>query len=239
MVSQIRTALAERERKLGTYRLQGTTIDAASGQQARFRFMFRAPNQMRGELLAPTHRIFAFDGHNLSELAVDTGVLTHWDLAGLDRAHADSMLHQVFAPFAPEGFRAPLMPTGPEVRATSIDRAGATMVRLSADLVEGGEEYFFAYELRPPAMDLLREETRSPAGEHVVEVLKERCDPGWGFCLPEAWVEKAGTQETAHTVLDAIDLNPPLSPADIALAVPDGGREETQHLAMSGDGGTL
>ena len=63
---------------------------------------FAAPG-VRGELIEPSYRIFAFDGQHLGELDPTSGVLTHWDLSNLDRARADTFLHQVFAPFAPEG----------------------------------------------------------------------------------------------------------------------------------------
>ncbi len=237
LLSQLRSGLAERERKLESYRLEGATTDVASGQQARFRFAFRAPGQMRGELLAPTPHVFAFDGHQLAEVAADTGTLTQWDLTGLDRHRADAVLHEIFAPFAPEGFRAPLIPAGPQVQVTAIDGGDPSVLRVSADLADGAEAYHFEYDFRAPAMDLLRELTRAPSGERIIEVVKERCDAAWGFCLPAAWVEKVGGQEISRTVLSTIEANPALAPSDFVLAVPDGGHAETRRMLAADDAG--
>lgn len=234
LLSQARSALAERERKLQTYRFHGETTDLERGQTLAFNFVYRAPGKMRGETLGPGGHVFSFDGATLRELDVAAKKLTTYDLTALPRAKSDELLHQIFAPFAPEGFRAPLLPQGPAVKAAA--RVGAEdkpEVQLTAEVADGAERYAFVYRYRTPAMDLVEKVIRAPDGDHTTRVNKQSCEPRSGLCVPTEIVESAGGKPMARTVLSDVAINGPVTDGDFTLAAPPGGTEEKKSLAAA------
>lgn len=234
LLSQARSALAERERKLQSYRFHGETTDLARGETLAFNFVYRSPGKMRGETLGPSGHVFVFDGTALRELDVAAKKLTTFDLSELPRDRSDALLHQIFAPFAPEGFRAPLLPQAPSVKA--VRRVGAEdkpEVELTAEVADGAQRYAFVYRYRTPAMDLVQKTIRAPDGEHTTTVNKQSCEPKSGLCVPTEIVESAGGKPVARTLLSEVAVNGPVTDGDFALAVPPGGTEEKKSLAAA------
>jgi hypothetical protein len=234
LLSQARSALAERERKLQTYRFHGQTTDLQRQETLGFNFVYRAPTKMRGETLGASAHVFVFDGSSLRELDVAAKKVTTYDLTGLPRDRSDALLHQIFAPFAPEGFRAPLLPAGSAVKAER--RIGAeekAEVMLTTEVADGAEHYAFIYRYRTPAMDLVEKIIRAPDGDHSTVVNKQSCEPKSGLCVPTEIVETAAGKPVARTVLSEVAINGPVTDGDFVLAVPAGGTEEKKSLAAA------
>src|SRR6185437_10661631 len=113
--------------------------------------------------------VFVFDGTSLKDLDVAAKKLTTFDLSGLPKDKADGFLHQIFAPFAPEGFRAPLLPS--TVTATKKTTAEGDEVQLAATVPDGAQKYAFTFAFRAPAMDLLDKQIVGPDGQSRVQVV--------------------------------------------------------------------
>ena len=60
LVAEAKRALAEREKRLTSYRLEVDTV--AGDQRAHHEFAFRSPTQSRGHVTAPQEVEIAFDG---------------------------------------------------------------------------------------------------------------------------------------------------------------------------------
>jgi outer membrane lipoprotein-sorting protein len=233
-VSQARSSLAEREHKLIAYSFSGTTTDLASNQSLSYQFTYRSPNKMRGELLGEQPHTFVFDGKQLSELAPLDKKVLRYDLSALPRAKADVFLHQIFEPFAPEGFRTPLLPTGPSVTAKDVEDAhGKAQLELGADLEESGEHFQFAFDFVPGSMDLVRKKVTGPTGVVITEVTVQHCDAALGLCFPQEITEQRDGKPSAKTVLTAVQINPAVAEDLFTLATPAGFTEEQKHLATS------
>ena len=109
-------------------------------------------------------------------------------------------------PFAPEGFRTPLLPTtGVEVSA-----AGAPgEVNVS---VAPGQGVSVWYRLRWPSGDFLEKRTVSSGKERRLTVLDEKCDAQLKLCVPvkleEHLVgEDGGRELLGKTTVTEVELN--------------------------------
>lgn len=234
LASQARTHLAERERKLSSYRFHGVSTDVARNETLAFDFAYKNPNKMRGETFGATPHVLAFDGRTFRDLDVNAKKLTTYDLSGLSKPRADVFLHQVFAAFVPEGFRAPLLPAGRPLEAVESNGPdGRREVALSATIPDGDAKYAFSFRFATPAMDLIEKKVSGPEGESRVQVIKQTCDHATGLCFPTEILESHGGKPTVRTVLSDIAINGPVTDAELVPAVPDGGSEEKKSLAAA------
>ena len=85
LASQARTQLAERERKITSYRFHGTTTDLTRNESLGFSFVYRSPGKMRGETDGASPHTFVFDGQTLRDLDVSAKKLTTYDLSSLPK----------------------------------------------------------------------------------------------------------------------------------------------------------
>jgi outer membrane lipoprotein-sorting protein len=216
LLSDLKTGLAQRDRKLRSYELHGTTTE--QGQVAQFRFFYRAPNRMRGVLEKPTEREFAFDGTTLRELDRVGKKLTEISL-DVPEERAKLFLTQLFGAFAPEGYRVPLLlSSGVTVRQTKHPRAENALEARQETADDSGQKIAVTYLFRAPAMDLLEKRTEvagQPGASVVVE--DEHCDEKLGLCVP-----KRLTQGEAVTVFDEVKLNPEIPQDSFTLTAPEG-----------------
>lgn len=233
LVSQARTQLAERERKLVSYRFHGSTTDLTRNQSLGFKFLFRSPDKMRGETEGAQPHVFVFDGKALRDLDVSKKKLTTYDLSSLPKAKADAFLHEIFAPFAPEGFRAPLLPGGPLQAETRLGEGDKKELWLSGAVADGAQKYEFSFLFALPAMDLVQKDISAPDGKSRIAVTRQSCDPKLGLCFPAEVLETRDGKPVARTVLSDIEVNGAVADADFALAVPPGGTEEKKSLASA------
>ncbi|MFY0571744.1 hypothetical protein ACN28E_49055 [Archangium lansingense] len=229
LLSDARQRLSARDGKLTSYVLAGTAREGA--QTMDFQFAYRAPQKMLGTLGAPVSRTFAWDGERLFERDDAAKKFRTYD-GGLGPEERAGVLTALFAPFAPEGFRAPLLPgQGVSARRTPHPR-GPEAVELTVK--PAGTDVEVTYVLRWPAMDFLGKRTRSGADTAEIRVEEEHCEQALGLCVPKRLTQWGGGQQVAETSLTRVELNPTLPAETFALSAPGGYDVETKTLATLG-----
>ncbi|MBL8910804.1 MAG: hypothetical protein JNM17_08900, partial [Archangium sp.] len=195
-VGDVKRVLAEREKRLQSYRIVVDTTEGfgagrepgENGQSvAHHEFWFRSPNKSRGHMTLPQEVELAFDGTSLVRILYPPKVMDAGREPGktvvepvpldLPPAQRAFFLASTFMPFAPEGFRTPLIPsTGVE-----ISSASPTEVNVK---VAPGEGVSVAYRLRWPSGDFLEKRALSNGKERRLKVLDEKCDSTLKLCVP-------------------------------------------------------
>jgi len=234
LLTDARQRLSARDGKLTSYVLAGTAREA--GQHMDFQFAYRAPQKMLGTLGTPAVRAFAWDGEHLYErddtakkFRTYEGGLGNGGLGPEERA---GVLTGLFAPFAPEGFRVPLLPgQGVSARRTPHPQ-GPEAVELTVK--PAGTDVEVTYVLRWPAMDFLGKRTRSGEDTAELRVEEEHCEQALGLCVPKRLTQWGGGQQVAETSLTRVELNPALPAETFSLSAPGGYDVETKTLAALG-----
>ena len=231
LLQEVRAKLAEREKKIAGYAL---TAEVTEGPHvARYEFWFRAPNQMRGDITEPASFAYAFDGRFLYQQSDERRALLVSELDTAKESTAVDLM-QTFAPFAPEGFRTPL-----------IRKDGAVVQRvkhpLAADAVEvkqtlriDGFSHKLSYVLRWPSMDFLGKTLSSKSGSVETRVERESCVESLGLCFPRELSDWSEGRKTATTLIPDLDLDEVLPHEAFQLDAPRGFFVQQQFL----DGGT-
>lgn len=200
LVGEVKRALAEREKRLTSFRIE---VDSREGENvAHHAFAFRSPNKSRGHVTKPNEVELAFDGNRLVRVLYPSKnvEVVPLDLPPQDRAY---FLASTFMPFAPEGFRAPLLPlTGVEAKKRGEDEVEVT--------VSPGSGVVVRYVLRLPAGDFLEKHTLAEGRERTLRVVKEQCDAQLKLCVPTRLVESLGEKELGVTEVVKVELNPEL-----------------------------
>jgi hypothetical protein len=224
LLSQVKAGLAARDAKLSSYHLEGDTDGHA------FEFFYRSPNRMRGILAGPQGRTFSFDGSTLFELVpAESKLLVYEDK--LPPAKRAELLTRVFSPFAPEGFRAPLLGLD-GVTAETVTDAGAPAVRLHQTLSGESQPLSVDVTLRWPSLDFLSKKL-TLTSEVLTRMERESCDAALGLCVPtRIRTARVGEPESV-TTLTRVELNPPLPAGDFSLQVPPGHAVEHPSLVES------
>ena len=227
LLAEARRRLAARDGRLTSYVLEGTAQEA--GQRLSFRFAWRSPQWMLGVLGAPVSRAVAWNGEHLYEQSDAEKRFTTYrnELSPEKRA---GFLTATFAPFTPEGFRAPLLPSaGVQARRTSHARAPEA-VELTVRPEGEGSGVEVAYVLRWPAMDFLGKRLVAPGTSTEVRVEEEQCDEGLGLCVPRKLTFWTDNQQVNETVLGRVELNPTLPADTFTLTAPPGYEALTRTL---------
>lgn len=198
-----RTALAEREKKLTSFRLEATSTE--EGQSARYTFSYAAPNLGRGRIHGARDVEVAFDGKQL--ISIDHTAKT-WTVD-----QPPPLLHAVFAPFAPEGFRPPLLPS----KGVTAKYVGQDTVELSTS---PGDGITVTWTLRMPNADFLQKRTVNGAHTDVLKVVSETCNAQ--LCVPQKLVESFDDETLGETTVTDVELNPKF-PADLFTPAPPDG----------------
>lgn len=213
LVSQVKAALAERERKVQSFRFSSETEQA--GQKAEYTFAFRAPNKMRGDIGGKV--IYAYDGKRFVQFDQANGYFNEIDLAAEPRDKAQMFLHRVFSPFAPEGWRAPLL--GGKLTCEQKAEGGKPRIAVTAEVSSDGEAVALTYLFAPPAMDFVGKSVR---GGGSIEVLEQHCDAALKLCFPSVVTETPPAGAKATTRLSNIELNVPVPPEYFSPQAPTG-----------------
>ncbi|MFZ5446354.1 MAG: LolA family protein [Myxococcota bacterium] len=207
LVAEVKRALAERERRLTSFRIE---VDTTEGEtRAHHEFAFRAPNKSRGHVTKPNEVELAFDGTRLMRVLYPSKnvEVVPLDLPPQDRAY---FLASTFMPFAPEGFRAPLLPLS-GVEAKRVTRAGKPEAFEAVEVtVKPAPDVTIVYVLRLPAGDFLEKRTLAEGKERVLRVEQERCDEKLALCVPVKLTESLGGQPLGTTEVTKVELNPEL-----------------------------
>lgn len=201
LVSEAKRALAEREKRLTSFRLVVDSTEAEN--RAHHEFAFRSPNKSRGHMTSPQDVELAFDGTTFVRLlrAEKKFEVANLDLPAADRAF---FLASAFMPFVPEGYRAPLLPlTGVEAKKVSRDNAPEA-VELT---VKPGDGVTVVYVLRLPSGDFMEKRTLSAGQERVLRVVREKCDEALKLCVPTKLVETLGAATLGTTEITSVELN--------------------------------
>ncbi len=219
LLSQVKSGLVDRDRVLFAFHLDGRVLEA--GREARFSFDYRAPQRMLGRVRSAEGRSLAFDGERLYQLESPLKRLTRTRLE-LKPAQLAGLLAQLFSPFVPEGFRAPLLPRDRVVahRVEHPRASQAVELRMRAEDASLGP-LEVRYLLRWPSLDFLEKRIDSATRSRVA-VVEEHCEPSLKLCVPKALEQRIDDQPGAKTLLDTVLLNQPLSTDAFKLAPPPG-----------------
>lgn len=217
--SEVKRVLAARDAKLGSYHVK---IDSVQGEaKASHEFFFRSPNHSLGAIVSPNPLTMAFDGQRFFKQTPAEKKHETYELK-LSKENAALFLTSTFAPFVPEGFRTPLMPSaGVTVKKTSHPRArDAVLVTAALDGLT------VMWVLRWPAGDVLAKRV----GEVELSVDEEYCDETLELCVPKKITQRRGPGGVAEatTVLTLIELNPRI-PNDFFTLAPSAGFHTEQH----------
>jgi hypothetical protein len=229
LLAEAKQRLSTRDGKLTSYVLAGTAREGT--QTMDFQFAYRAPQKMLGTLGTPSSRTFAWDGEHLFERD-DTAKRFRTHDGGLGPEARTELLTGLFTPFAPEGFRAPLLPSqGVSARRASHPR-GPEAVELTVKPT--GSDVEVTYVLRWPGMDFLGKRTRSGDATAEIRVEEEQCEQALALCVPKRLTQWTAGQQVAETRLTRVELNPALPAETFTLGAPEGYAVETRTLAEFG-----
>lgn len=228
LLSEVRAQLGQRDAKLRSYAVESEA--EAEGAKAKYRFWYRAPQRMRGEITEPNPMAVSFDGQKLYQLNPAQKTLTVFEVK-VSKEKAALMLTQSFAPFVPEGYRVPLFPnSGTQVKKTThakaVDAVALTVV--TAD--EQGKPISVEYVLRWPAMDFLSKTTRVGGKNIELRVDEEKCDEKLKLCVPQALSQWNDGMSAGSTRFTHIELNAPVPNDDFVLTAPEGFTSTAREL---------
>lgn len=229
LLNEVKRRLSERDARLTSYRLEGRTSEGGA-EPVSFSFAYRAPQKMRGALGAPVSRTFSWDGERLFEQSdADKRFTTFQNELSPERRAG--FLTETFAPFTPEGFRAPLLPAHLQARRASHPRAPEA-VELAAKVDDpSGESLQVTYTLRWPTLDFLGRQSRLPDGTTLeVRVEEEHCDEALKLCVPQKLSRWVKGEKVGETTLSKVELNPALPHDTFTLAAPEGYDVQTKTL---------
>jgi outer membrane lipoprotein-sorting protein len=236
LMAQVREKLAARDAKLLAYQLEGTQTEGGS-VSAGFSFAYRAPQKMRGTVSAPQARQVWWDGKHLYEQVEAAKQFTTFT-SQVSAEKLSAFLTEIFTPFVPEGFRAPLLLRSAKAKrvtaVTGLPQAKEA-VELSMALegdAAGGLEV--TYVLRWPSLDFLAKRTRAPDGtQGEVRMEEEHCDASLGLCVPKKLTRWLGNEKQGETLLTRVDLKTSLPNDAFTPTAPDGYSVQTRTLVDS------
>lgn len=220
-VGDVKRVLAEREKRLSSFHITVVTDEAQ--HHAEHEFWFRTPNKSRGHVKLPQEVELAFDGAKLVRVLfpADGGASVVEPMSlDLPPAQRAFFLASTFMPFAPEGFRTPLLPmSGVTVRQTG------DQVVLD---VEPGQGVKVQYTLKWPSGDFREKRSVADGRERVLRVLKEECSEALKLCVPVKLEEvlisgDGGAEPLGRTEVTRVEFNPELPQDFFAPAVTDAG----------------
>lgn len=235
LASEARRALAERDRRLTAYLVEAATTQG--DQTATHTFVARAPNRVKGTLLTPQQVTLSFDGARFFKLSVADKKLEAFQLK-LPAEKAALFLTTQFAPFVPEGYRTPLLPSK-GVTATKVahPRGPEAFELVMTTPDEAGQPITVTYHLRFPSGDFLAKTTKAGALTSEVVVEAEHCDAARALCVPKVVVQKENGVELGRTTFTRIELAPEVPNDTFSLTAPEGYTFEKHELVESGADG--
>jgi hypothetical protein len=229
LLSQVKSGLSDRERKIGSYRIAG--VVEQDGQKAPFELDFRAPGRMKGTLLGEKSRTFSFDGEHLFDLVPSDKTLTTWEL-DVPPQQARDYLSQLFESFVPEGYRSPRVDLShATVKRVSHPRAVDAVELASETKDEHGARIRVSYVFRWPSLDLLERRLETPEATATIAVDEEQCDERLKLCLPKKLTQHFGPALGAVTTLSRVELGAAIPAETFTLKLPEGFAGSTKHLS--------
>lgn len=233
LLNEVKRRLSERDTRLTSYLLEGSTREGGA-EPLSFSFAYRAPQRMRGALGAPVSRTFSWDGERLYEQSDADKRFTTFQ-SEMSPERRSGFLTETFAPFTPEGFRAPLLPAQLRAKRASHPRASEA-VELTATVENPSVGSLqLTYSLRWPTLDFLGRQSRLGDGTTLeVRVEEEHCDEALKLCVPQKLSRWEKGQKVGETTLSKVELNPAIPNDTFALAAPEGYDVQTKTLVDAG-----
>lgn len=216
-LAEAKSAIAEREGRLTSFRLEGVIREA--GQEAPFETAFRAPDRVRGVLRGSSPRTLSFDGARLYEIdAAKKTVVAYEPGDG-----SSASLTQLLSAFVPEGYRVPVLPLGSAQARRIPHPRGPEAVELTSETGDGqGGRIQITYLLRWPSGDLLEKRMSAHGKTTIVAVEEEHCETRLALCVPRKLAQRLDDELGAVTVLSRIELNAPVAVDEFAVSAPEG-----------------
>ena len=143
-----------------------------------------------------------------------------------------AFLTEIFTPFVPDGFRAPLLLRSTKARKVANHPKAKEAVELSMALEgEAGAGTEVTYVLRWPTLDFLARSTRAADGTQAeVRMEEEHCDEALKLCVPQKLTRWVKDEKVGETTLSQVELNPALPNDTFTLAAPAGYEVQTKTL---------
>ncbi len=231
LASEARRALAERDRRLGHYQVDATSKQGDA--TATHTFVYRAPNRVKGSLLTPQPMTLSFDGTRFFKLSPADKKLEAFEMK-LPAEKAALFLTTQFAPFVPEGYRTPLLPSK-GVTATKVAHPKGPeafeLVLSTPD--EKGQPITVTYALRFPSGDFLSKKTVAGGVTSELVVEEEQCEQALSLCVPKVVVQRENGAELGRTTFTRIDLAAEVPNDTFSLVAPEGYAFEKHELVES------
>ncbi len=234
LAQDMKRVLAERDRRLSSYHVQVETHEGTS--TAHHEFYFRSPNQSRGIIIDPTPLTLSFDGHALFKLTPGEKKLERFELK-LPVEKASFFLLTQFAPFVPEGYRTPLLPSKGVTAVKTTDPHAPDAVSLTVVTPDGsGGQVTTQWVLRAISGDFLSKTVTSSAGTRVTRVDSEKCDEVAKLCVPASISELENGQPVATMTMTTIELNAAVPNDAFTLTAPEGFTTENHTVEEEAPG---
>lgn len=219
LLSEVKSKLAERDRKLSSYHLVTTVVEGQN--EAKFEFFFRSPNKMKGVITHPSEVTYAFDGAALHQLTPQQKRLMVKKVTA-GKEQDTLLLNKLFAPFAPEGYRAPLL-VREGVTATRVKHPkAAEAVQVSQEAKDESGTAKVTYVFRWPQMDFLEKTSEIGGQKSTVRVDEEHCDEKLKLCVPKKLTQLVADQPVGTSTLTTIELEAKTPNDAFTLETPDG-----------------
>ncbi len=231
LLSEVKRALAERERRLTSYHVAVTSAEGDA--RARHEFFFRAPNKLRGVLVAPQPLMLSYDGTRFFRASPVAKKLEVYAFK-LPPEKSALFLATTFHPFVPEGYRAPLLPSA-GVTATRVahPRAPDAVEVTARTRDEAGDAVTVTWTLRLPAGDFLAKRSTAGGATSALSVDDEACDEKAKLCVPRKLTQRRGAEVVGEIELTTVELNVELPNDGFTLAAPGGWATEAHELVES------
>lgn len=219
LLSEVKAKLAERDKKLAGYHLATTVTEGQN--EAKFEFFFRSPNKMKGVITHPTEVTYSFDGAALHQLTPANKKLMVKKMDGTAEQNI-LLLNRTFAPFAPEGFRAPLLVHKGVTAARVTHPKAAEAVQVTQEAKDESGSAKVTYVFRWPQLDFLEKTSQIGGQTSQVRVDEEHCDEKLKLCVPSKLSQLVGGQLVGTSVLTAIELDAAIANDAFTLAPTEG-----------------
>ncbi len=229
LLTEAKRHLSERDARLTSYRLTGQTREGDTAQ-ADFTFLYRAPQRMQGVLGNPRVRTFSWDGELLFDQHEAERRFTTFKSEVSPEKRA-GYLTEIFGPFVPEGFRAPLLPANATARRASHPRAAEAVELVAKIAAPSAAGLEVAYTLRWPTLDFLGKRMSQADGSTMeVRVEEEHCEESLKLCVPKRLTRWVNGAQVSQTTLSQVELNPALPNDTFTLTPPEGYEVQTKTL---------
>lgn len=222
-LSDVFTALGERQRLVRDYRYAGEATSLGGGEKASFRYMLKQPRMVRADL-ENIDTSFIFDGQHLAIVDRGQKQMLRQDLSKTDEVTVMTALQQVFGDYTVEGYRPPVTRPKQEENRAYLEKSESGEPRWvlvvgldDADLKE------LRFTLRAPTADFLKKEFIKKDGSVYAStvVLKEQKDERTRLSFPLSWEHKS-PQRSYRVDLSELVLNEGLTLEPFQIALPEG-----------------